>query len=156
MPHIGPGSTGSLSALRINSLISKWFIPGRPNPTSAQWTDAWTSRAVSEEEVELPYPIAGGNANTAAGWYGYVRDLVGSTRTISSGTNTGIPGQAFRDLSTDVVGLDPSGTSDVDNGQRTYNLLVSTRGPLYLAAGGAHRMLMCAWAAVGSSAIGSS
>jgi len=163
MPGQWGGSSGYTSASRIRSIVEHFLALPTASQTSARFADMWSSRAVTFLDVEdLTYIVGGGEGNTAAGWSSYVYRLYGSTRNTSSGTVRGLSDQPYREFLTDRTDLQAatsaiSGVTDVAQGQRLYQFLVST----VIAAGrytrgSPHQEILLAWAASGSSAAPSS
>ena len=155
------GSTGFTSAARIEAVINEFLNRELPEQTSARFANMWSSRAVQYREVELPYIVGAGKANTAAGWLKYIQRLNGSTWNITSAGVYGrraIPSQAYRvfladrtSCAAETTGTD--GTTDADIGRRAYQFLVSTViDSAKYRAGGISRSILVAWLAGGTSA----
>ena len=146
--------------MQVNDAIDRWMAVSRELGSSASWQNLWTSRAVHGAAVELPYIIGYSNANSSLGWYAYIRDVNRSTANQSSGAAQlrGIPSIAWLNFRTDRTLLaEPAvEVGDGPQGRRVYDFLMSTRGADYRRPGSGAREILCAWAAVGSSALGSS
>ena len=154
----GGGSTGAIDALTVMRLVDQWL--DQPDPTSATWKTMWDARDPVQMNIDSNYQIGYNRPNSSAGWYRYLRDVAGSTKThTSTETQTGqIASAEWRDFRVDIPGLLPTGAGDVAQGRRIYTLLstVHTRYKNYRNPNHPLRWLMCAWAASGSSALGTS
>ena len=148
--------------MRINATVDRW-IGGRGSGSitgsSAEWQTAWNNRAVADVDLSLDYIVGYSNANSAAGYYSFIRDCNRSTANQSSGAAQlrGIPSQAWRNFVTDRAAMTENGATDAAQGRRVYELLTGTRGADYRHPGSGAREILCAWAGAGvSSALGSS
>lgn len=160
----GSGSVGYTSASRVKKVIDEFY--GRPleSQTSAVFASIWSSRAVTHLDVELPYLIGGGeDTQTALGWYQYVRRLHGSTYNTSTKSNSGVFAvpDFWLEFVADMDALEAAtthndGASDVLQGKRLYEFLVSTEIDSDKYRRGQHRELIEAWAAQGTSGAGTS
>jgi len=159
----GTGSTGYTSASRVKLVIDEFFARPLESQTSAVFASIWSSRA-SIPDVSLPYLIGGGEPNNSSGWWSYVKRLHGSTyntSTRSAGGVLGLPSPAWTQFVADratlaALSTHVSGTTDSDHGRRVYEFLVSTSINSKKYHSGVYRELLEAWAARGSSDIGSS
>jgi hypothetical protein len=160
------GSTGYTSAWRVERVIERFFLEKSSNQTSAAFAAKWSSRAVDWREPHLDYIIGGGEANTADGWYQYMRRVHISTANTSTQGSLGtlsLPGQEWRDFAADHAVLTalsttiyPDGTTDADHGRRVYQFLVSSAIASAKWRTGTYRELLSAWGGNGTSVVDSS
>jgi len=159
----GTGSTGYTSAARAKLVIREFFARPIESQTSAVFASIWSSRS-NISGVELPYIIGGGEANSADGWWSYLRRLHGSTyntSTRSAGGILGLPSTTWLQFVSDratlaALSTHVSGTTDADHGRRVYEFLVSTAINSSKYHYGIYRELLEAWAGRGTSDVGSS
>jgi len=159
----GSGSTGYTSAARVKAVIDEFFTRPEGSQTSAVFASIWSSRVAAHRDVPLPYIVGGGEANSAAGWWAYIRRLHGSTRNTSTKSLTGqlgLPADVWTQFALDHAALKADtthndGASDVLQGKRIYEFLVSAAIDSDKYKGGNYREILEAWGAV-SSALGSS
>ena len=159
----GTGSTGYTSAARVKAVIDEFYRRPLENQTSAVFASIWSSRATVHIDVPLPYIIGGGEANSAAGWWAYIRRLYDSTLNTSTRSNSGrlgLPTEVWTQFALDHAALKAAtshndGASDILQGKRIYEFLVSADIDSDKYNRGQYREILEAWGAV-SSAIGSS
>ena len=160
----GSGSTGFENAARSKAVIDTFFDLPIESQTSAVFANLWSVRSTLYIDVRADYIIGGGEANTAAGWWAYLRRLHGSTyntSTKSAGGILALPSAVWTNFVADRVALaavstHTDGTTDADHGRRVYEFLVSTTINSERYRSGQYRELLEAWAGRGSSDVGSS
>ena len=163
----GSGSTGYTSAARVKKVIDEFYSRPEESQTSAVFASIWSSRATVYIDVPLPYEIGGGEADSAAGWWAYIRRLHDSTINTSTKSNSGrfgLPSPVWTAFTQDLVVLNalstntfPDGaTTDADVGRRVQQFLMSAAIDSDKYRRGQYREMLEAWAAVGSTAAGSS
>ena len=144
-------------------VIDTFFAFPEESQTSARFASLWSSRAVHYLDVALPYLVGGGEANSAAGWWAYIRRLHGSTRNTSTKSLTGqlgLPAEVWTQFELDHAALKADtthngGASDALQGKRIYEFLISAVIDSDKYKRGNYREILEAWGAV-SSALGSS
>ncbi len=160
----GSGSTGYIGAARVKLVMDEFYSRPVHSQTSAVFASIWSSRNSVYLDVPLPYIIGGGEADSADGWWGYLRRLHGSTLNTSTRSNSGrlgLPSDAWVTFSADWALLKAetthvSGTTDADHGRRVYQFLVSAVIDSNKYRHGEYRELLEAWGGRGSSDLGSS
>lgn len=162
----GSGSTGYTSAARVKAVIDEFFTRPEAHQTSAVFAGIWSSRVAAHRDVPLPYIIGGGEANSAAGWWAYIRRLHGSTRNTSTKSLTGqlgLPGDVWNTFVVDLAIMNAlstlvfmDGTTDSDVGVRVQQFLMSDAIDSDKYRRGGYREILEAWSVVGSTAAGSS
>ena len=168
----GSGSTGYTSAARIRAVIEEYYVIPQFSVTTGALLDAdfssrWSSRAITYRDISLPYIIGGGEDNSAAGWWAYLQRLHCSTlntSTRSMSGNLGLPAEIWKNWTADLLALNalstlefPDGnTTDSDIGRRVARFYMSSVVEASRYWRGEYVELLSAWAAAGSSAVGSS
>lgn len=153
------GSTGAEEYLRVLRVMDA-YLAGPA--TSARWTSFWDNRTAfwPTEVLHQDYIVGGGEANTAAGWYAYIRRLHGSTRNTSTGGTFGVfglPTDTWRDFTTQIDTAIAAESTVNDNGlgDIVYAVFISTVSNFQDGEG---KDLLAAWAAttfVQESTVGS-
>jgi hypothetical protein len=160
----GSGSSGYTSVARVKAVIDTFYSLPEESQTSAIFANLWTVRTTQYLDIPLPYIIGGGEANSAEGWWAYLRRLHGSTYNTSTKSVSGVlglPSPTWTNFVSDRATLAAltthvSGTTDADHGRRVYEFLMSTDIESEKYHSGQYRELLEAWGARGSSDVGSS
>jgi len=160
----GTGSIGYTSVARVKAVIDEFYTRPEESQTSAVFASIWSSRVAAHRDVSLPYIIGGGeDTETAAGWWAYIRRLHASTLNTSTKSLTGqlgLPAEVWTQFELDHAALKADtthndGASDIFQGKRIYEFLVSAAIDSDKYRRGQYREMLEAWGAV-SSALGSS
>ena len=151
----GTGSTGVEHAARAEAVINEFYQKPLADQTSAAFANLWSSRTVHWLDIKNDHVVGGGEANSAAGWWAYMKRLHGSTRNTSSGGTysiLGLPTTVYTRFTSNHSSLTEDGTGDVQQGKRVYEFLQMSTEYRH----GQLKEILCAWAATGSSALGTS